>query len=214
MTGLLRSSRVGPIGATFPSLISRSSPAAIAWRSGPAQKFSPAPVRTATLAVWSLSNATKASLRAWAVAKSIAFRTSGRLRVTIRTSASRVVSTVAMSLGIPCGRAPSPELAAQGTSVDAEAPCGSGLIPANAIEHAQGVLALDLLKRHLCLAERPPEAWRPHGVPQVANVDDSLRTQDHEAFDRVCQLPHVSRPGIAAQDVESLSTDLLGAKPA
>src|ERR1700681_4705808 len=67
---------------------------ASALRSKPEQKFPPAPVRTATARESAVSNFSKASLNAEAVARSTAFLTSGRVMVTVITPPSAVTWTL------------------------------------------------------------------------------------------------------------------------
>src|ERR1700722_18596694 len=93
MTGLPSVIRVGPMGPGPASRTGRRSPVATAFRSAPAQKFPSRPVRTATLADGSSSNAANASSRAVAVALSTALRTAGRSMVTITTDPVRVMLT-------------------------------------------------------------------------------------------------------------------------
>src|SRR5580700_6538992 len=101
ITGFESNMRVGPMGPSPASLSALGRPAAIAFKSAPAQKFPPAPVSTATSNVSSASNARKASASAAAVAASTALRASGRLMVTVRMAAARLVSTDGISIHVP-----------------------------------------------------------------------------------------------------------------
>src|SRR5262249_11987098 len=96
MTGFDSTIRLGPIGPSPPGLVRFPRPAGIAFRSAPAQKVPWLPPNTATRAASSPSNSRKAAARAAAVSRSTAFRTSGRLIITVVTL--RVFST---STGIP-----------------------------------------------------------------------------------------------------------------
>src|ERR1022692_1086402 len=101
IAGFESSMRVGPIGPSPPSLSALGRPAAIAFRSAPAQKVPPAPVSTATCSVSSASKDRKASASAAAVAASTALRASGRLMVTVRMESLRLVSTDGISIHLP-----------------------------------------------------------------------------------------------------------------
>src|SRR6266508_6347862 len=94
ITGLLRAILVGPIGPGPTSSLRYSAPAAIAFRSKPAQKVPWEPVSTAARSALSASNRANASRSAAAVAGSIAFRTSGRSMVTVSTAPSTSYPTV------------------------------------------------------------------------------------------------------------------------
>src|SRR5438132_2083072 len=94
MTGLPSTIRVGPIGPSPVSLNLLPAPAASAFRSKPAQKLPPAPVRIATDRLSSASNRRKLSASAAAVSESTAFRTWGRSMVTVTTAPSTSNRTV------------------------------------------------------------------------------------------------------------------------
>src|SRR2546422_3217944 len=85
MTGFLRSLRLIPRGASPSGSARLGRPWAIAFRSAPAQKSPWSPNRTPTSAASSRSNASKASVSASAVARSTAFRTSGRFKTMVVT---------------------------------------------------------------------------------------------------------------------------------
>ncbi len=89
-TGFDSRIRVGPIGPSPSSSIRLS----MALRSAPAQNVPPSPYSTATLASSSASNARNASTSASAVARSTAFRASGRSRITVVTGPSRSMRTL------------------------------------------------------------------------------------------------------------------------
>jgi hypothetical protein len=88
MTGLASIMRVGPIGPGPSSSSRDAAPDASAFRSKPAQKVPPAPVRTATLRSGSDSKRENDSRSACAVSGSTALRTPGRSMVTVRTAPS------------------------------------------------------------------------------------------------------------------------------
>src|SRR5215471_15282291 len=98
ITGFNRRNRLGPIGAMElcppTSRFLLASPAATAFKSAPAQKVLPVPVKTATEASLSASKARKASYSLRAVKPSTALRTSGRLMEIMVTGPSRSTSTV------------------------------------------------------------------------------------------------------------------------
>src|SRR3989440_2408943 len=94
MTGLLRTMRVGPIGPAPVSPTAYLDPAAIAFRSNPAQNVPAAPVSTATERTSVASKLAKAASSALAVSGSTALRTSGRSMVTVTTAPSTSVLTV------------------------------------------------------------------------------------------------------------------------
>src|SRR5665213_1961187 len=94
ITGLDRTSRVGPMGPGPSSATGRRSPSDSAVRSAPEQKLPPDPVRTATEAEGSPSKVWKASRRAEAVAPSTALRRDGRQMVTTVTGPSVVTAMV------------------------------------------------------------------------------------------------------------------------
>src|SRR5437868_15367476 len=77
MTGLFRTMRVGPIGPGPVSPTAYLDPAAIAFRSKPAQNVPAAPVSTPTASLSSSSKREKLAARAAAVSGSTALRTSG-----------------------------------------------------------------------------------------------------------------------------------------
>src|SRR5438874_217693 len=77
--------RLGPMGPSPSGARRLPRPAAMAFRSAPAQNVPPAPHSTATRAAASASNARKASASAAAVGPSTALRTSGRSRTTVVT---------------------------------------------------------------------------------------------------------------------------------
>ncbi len=82
ITGLLSTSRVGPIGPS-PSGVSRlPRPSTRAWRSAPEQNDPAAPVSMATLSASSASKRRNAAASASAWSRSMALRRSGRSMVT------------------------------------------------------------------------------------------------------------------------------------
>jgi len=82
-TGLVSRVRVGPIGPGPAGSYSKPE----TWvRSKPAQNVSPAPVRTATVALAQASNSSKADLSKRAVSGSTAFLCCGRLISTVQTA--------------------------------------------------------------------------------------------------------------------------------
>src|SRR5438105_8634001 len=93
MTGLFRTMRVGPIGPGPVSPTAYLDPAAIAFRSKPAQTVPAAPVSTPTASLSSSSKREKLAARAAAVSGSTALRTSGRSMVTVSTAPSTSTRT-------------------------------------------------------------------------------------------------------------------------
>src|SRR6266851_4380710 len=112
ITGFSSCIRVGPMGPS-PFAVSRLAlPCATSFRSKPAQKFPPAPVRMATDSESSASNRLKQATSSSAVAELTALRAPGRLIVTtaigpstsyrtLRSRALRAVRRLRIHEGIP-----------------------------------------------------------------------------------------------------------------
>src|SRR5438876_3817925 len=182
--------RVGPIGPSPSSVRRRRWPPANALRSAPAQNTPSAPLRIATLALSSASNARNASASASRVGSSTAFRTSGRSMMTLVTGPCFSTRTVLMQVL----RSVAGDGRSGGLGVLNHGPAGSGLDDGD--DETDG--REDVADAHAFGLGRDLD----DGLAGVVDLPRDLPTLGLAALDRFLKLSHHLLERVAVAVVE------------